>query len=82
MAKSPEERYFESFLKARGMTQEYEHPQAGRVKALGNPVKLSRTPAALRRPPPMLGEHTQAILREIGYEPSQIEVLKNKAVIA
>ena len=67
---------------ARGMTQEYEHPQAGRVKTLGNPVKLSRTPAALRRPPPALGEHTEAILREIGYEPSQIETLKKKAVIA
>ncbi len=67
---------------ARGMTQEYEHPQAGRVKTLGNPVKLSKSPATLRKAPPALGEDTAAILRELGYEDSSIEKLKRDEVIS
>jgi crotonobetainyl-CoA:carnitine CoA-transferase CaiB-like acyl-CoA transferase len=66
---------------ARGMTQEYEHPQAGRVKALGNPVKMSQTPASLRRPPPSLGEDTDSILKDLGYDISQIKALRGKEVI-
>ena len=67
---------------ARGMTQEYDHPQVGRVKALGNPVKLSRTPATLRKAPPLLGEDNEAILRELGYSDAAITDLRTRAVIA
>lgn len=66
---------------ARGMTQEYEHPQVGRVKALGNPVKLSRSPATLRKAPPLLGEDNDAILRELGYTDAAIAELRTRAVI-
>jgi formyl-CoA transferase len=66
---------------ARGMTQEYDHPQAGRVKALGNPVKMSRTPATLRKPPPALGHDGAEILRELGYAAKEIERLKAQEVI-
>lgn len=45
---------------------EIEHPVEGSFKALGFPAKLSDTPAALRRPPPLLGEHTKEILAELG----------------
>ena len=49
---------------ARGMVQEVEHPAAGRMKTLGVPVKLSETGGAVRRPAPMLGEHTGEVLAE------------------
>ena len=49
---------------ARGMVQEVDHPSAGRMKTLGVPVKLSRTGGAVRRPAPMLGEHTGEVLAE------------------
>ncbi len=45
---------------------EIEHPVEGSFKALGFPAKLSGTPARVRRPPPLLGEHTDEILAEIG----------------
>ena len=49
---------------ARGMVQEVEHPAAGRMKTLGVPVKLSGTGGAVRRPAPMLGEHTEEVIAE------------------
>ena len=63
------------------MVQEYEHPQVGRVKALGNPVKLSRSPAALRKAPPLLGEDNDAILGELGYSAAAIADLRAQGVI-
>ena len=50
---------------AREMVQEVEHPAAGLMKTLGNPIKMSRTNPAIRRPAPLLGEHTAEILAEI-----------------
>jgi crotonobetainyl-CoA:carnitine CoA-transferase CaiB-like acyl-CoA transferase len=49
---------------AREMVVETEHPSVGKFRTLGVPTKLSRTPGALRRPAPRLGEHTAEILRE------------------
>ena len=50
---------------AREMVVETEHPSAGKFRTLGVTSKLSRTPGALRRPAPRLGEHTAEILREV-----------------
>ena len=50
---------------AREMMVEVEHPVEGTIKALGIPVKMSDTPGAVRRPAPLLGEHTEEILREV-----------------
>ena len=47
----------------------------------GFPVKLSATPARLRRPAPALGEHTDAVLREAGYAPDRIAALREAGVI-
>ncbi len=45
------------------------------------PVRLSRTPGGLRGPPPCVGEHTDAILRELGYTPADIDELRQRAIV-
>lgn len=52
-------------VQAREMVVEVEHPAAGRTRTLGTPVKMSRTPGAVRRPAPRLGEHTAEVLAEL-----------------
>lgn len=51
---------------SRAMIAALDHPVAGRQRTLGIPVKLSDTPGALRRPAPLLGEHTNEVLAELG----------------
>jgi crotonobetainyl-CoA:carnitine CoA-transferase CaiB-like acyl-CoA transferase len=55
-------------LAATGFWHEVEHPTEGRVRQAAIPVKLSDTPASIRRPAPNLGEHTEEVLRELGIE--------------
>jgi crotonobetainyl-CoA:carnitine CoA-transferase CaiB-like acyl-CoA transferase len=62
--------------KARNMVMEMEHPVEGTIRQLGFPVKLHGTPQQLRRPPPLLGQHTEEIMREAGCEPAAIERLR------
>ncbi len=60
---------------AREMVVDLEHPVAGKTKALGIPVKLSATPGNIRRPAPTFGQHTEEVLREYGFGPSEISAL-------
>jgi crotonobetainyl-CoA:carnitine CoA-transferase CaiB-like acyl-CoA transferase len=69
--------------KAREMVVELEHPRAGRTRALGLPVKLSRTPGKVSRPAPLMGEHTREVLAEFGFSKEEIEALvRSGAAIA
>ncbi|NJN39563.1 MAG: CoA transferase [Gammaproteobacteria bacterium] len=60
---------------AREMVVETVHPRAGPTKGLGVPIKFTATPGGVRRPAPLLGEHTRAVLREAGYADAEIDVL-------
>jgi crotonobetainyl-CoA:carnitine CoA-transferase CaiB-like acyl-CoA transferase len=62
------------------MVLELDQP-SGRVKTLGFPLKLSRTPAALHRPAPQLGQHTAEILANLGFSTAEIEAFKTQGVI-
>jgi succinate--hydroxymethylglutarate CoA-transferase len=50
---------------AREMVRTVQHPTAGAVKMLGIPFRFSDTPASIRRPPPLLGQHTEQVLRDV-----------------
>ena len=65
---------------AREMIVETNHPKAGKVKTLGLPVKFSATPGGITRPAPLLGQHSRAILAEIGYNEQQIEQMAAQGV--
>jgi crotonobetainyl-CoA:carnitine CoA-transferase CaiB-like acyl-CoA transferase len=67
---------------ARGMVVDLEHPQAGPTKALGCPLHFSATPTRVIRPAPMLGEHTRQVLREYGYDDSDVDRLVGEQVVA
>jgi crotonobetainyl-CoA:carnitine CoA-transferase CaiB-like acyl-CoA transferase len=60
---------------ARDMVVELEHPRAGRTRALGLPIKLSRSPGKVSRPAPVLGQHTREVLAEFGFSGPEIDAL-------
>lgn len=62
-------------LVAREMVTEMDHPRIGRMKAMGHPVKSSGELTKIRRPAPLLGEHTAAILKEIGFADADVDAM-------
>ena len=65
----------------RGFIVQLQHPKAGSVRSLANPVHFSETPVSYRLPPPMLGEHTLTILEEMGCTHEEIAQLRETGVI-
>jgi crotonobetainyl-CoA:carnitine CoA-transferase CaiB-like acyl-CoA transferase len=61
---------------ARQMVLELDHPTVGRHRVLGIPVKLSATPGAVRGAAPTLGQHTEEVLRELGYPAEEARALR------
>jgi formyl-CoA transferase len=66
---------------ARGMVQELPHPVAGRVKVLGNPVKMSASPPRMRKAAPQPGDDTDTVLKELGLSSEDITALRKKRIV-
>ncbi|WP_433876267.1 CaiB/BaiF CoA transferase family protein [Sinomonas atrocyanea] len=64
-----------------GMIVEAEHPTVGTVRMLNAPIRLSETPASVRRPAPRLGEHNAEVLRENGFDEETIARLQELGVL-
>jgi alpha-methylacyl-CoA racemase len=77
-----EEALESELVRAREMVIEFEQPGAGKVKGLGMPVKLSRTPGQVRSGGPALGEHTEQVLRESGFSGEEIARLLADGAVA
>ena len=68
-------------LRERMMVLPVTHPAAGPLQVLGVPVKLAETPGGVRTPPPLLGQHTRAVLGDLGYDAERITALAQSGVI-
>jgi formyl-CoA transferase/CoA:oxalate CoA-transferase len=68
-------------LAAREMVAEVAHATIGTARVISSPVKLSETPPSVRTAPPTLGQHTTAVLHELGYDAAQIDALKSAGVV-
>ncbi|HEY2928113.1 CaiB/BaiF CoA transferase family protein [Piscinibacter sp.] len=68
-------------VNARDMTVDVAHPLAGSLRLVASPMKLSATPVRYRRAPPLLGEHTDEVLREFGWTDAQCAALRAQGAI-
>jgi formyl-CoA transferase len=67
---------------ARKLRIDLPHPTGGTVKLVGSPMKLSATPPRYDMPPPLLGQHTEEVLRDVlGHNAAQIAALREKGII-
>ncbi|MHB8567888.1 MAG: CaiB/BaiF CoA transferase family protein [Nitrososphaerales archaeon] len=67
---------------ARGMVTEVDNPRTGKkLKQLGTPVKFSKAKTSIRMAPPGLGEHSEEVLKELGYSEKEIERLKTHRIV-
>ena len=66
---------------AREMIVETTHPTAGKVKAIGLPIKFSDTPGGVRKAAPLFGEHTREVLREHGFSDAEIDRMAEQGAI-
>jgi len=72
---SMQEIMYEPSLRATGTVVEVDHPTRGKYVSVGNPIKLSDSPTEVTRSP-LLGEHTDQVLAELGYTPEQVAAMR------
>jgi formyl-CoA transferase len=70
----------EPSLRETGTVVEVDHPTRGKYLTVGNPIKMSDSPSDVKRSP-LLGEHTNEVLAELGYSADQIAALRAERVI-
>ncbi|HLW46243.1 MAG TPA: CoA transferase [bacterium] len=68
-------------VQALGLDAAVSHPAYGRLRTVGTPVAFSATPASLRLAPPLLGQHTDEVLAELGYSAGEIERLRGAGTV-
>jgi formyl-CoA transferase len=75
-----EELAAEPSLRASGTIVEVDHPTRGKYLSVGNPIKMSDSPTEVKRSP-LLGEHTNEVLAELGLSAEEIAALRAEQVI-
>ena len=68
-------------VQARGLAVKMPHPEAGEVPLVASPIRLSKTPVKYRRAPPLVGEHTDEILADLGVDAAGIAGLRERGVV-
>ncbi len=69
-------------IKHRGLVRDLDHPLSGKVPQVATPIKYSKTDLEYKTPPPMLGQHTDDVLFELGLTEEAIQALKGKGIVA
>ncbi|HXZ37910.1 MAG TPA: CoA transferase, partial [Thermodesulfobacteriota bacterium] len=65
----------------RKMVTEFVDPRKGKMKLLSSPIKMSETPPDIRSAPAVFGEHTEEILKELGFREEEIRHMKKEGVV-
>jgi crotonobetainyl-CoA:carnitine CoA-transferase CaiB-like acyl-CoA transferase len=68
-------------LVERNFIVKMQHPSLGMLRSLATPIHMTETPLRYQQPPPLLGEHTQQILAELGYSDEQIKAFRQEGII-
>ena len=79
---SREEVIADAQVAANELIVESDHPQAGRMRQPRPAARFERTPAEIRSPAPLLGEHTNAVLTELGISLEQLAALRAAGIVA